>query len=163
MNKNILLSILLSVFVLLFLPINSLTAQESILEPDYKVDHIASRTEKIKEKIGLILRVNKTAKINYQIKIIEKRLAELYWAVENDVDSIETAASRYSTYIGNLELFLETNRDIISKDQILNTFNKHKEIISNIQSKFERDSGWWLSIQHNLNTIDILSDKIRSF
>ena len=40
-------------------------------------------------------------------------------------------------------------------------FEKHKEILGSLRDKFEYDSAWWLSVQHDINTIDIFKDKIQ--
>lgn len=139
--------------------VSSAFAQEA---PSLQVNHIAGGLEKIVEKLTLFVKFNKSDKLDYQEYLLEKRLAELKFAVENDIDLVEETASRYSTYAGSLTNFIVSNEIENEKKRILETFDKHSSIISSLRDKFGFESGWWLAIQHDVNTIEILREKIVS-
>ena len=48
-----------------------------------KTDHIANIKERIQERINLFFRFSNEAKADYQIELAEKRLAEVFYVVEN--------------------------------------------------------------------------------
>ncbi len=127
-----------------------------------EVDRVASKTEKLKEKITLLLKFDKSKKADYYKYLTEKRLAELIYVVKSEnIDLVEETASRYATYIGQLTNFIRENKLSSKKNDLNEMYNDHTLRISEIQKKFKYDSGWWLAIQHDLNTILILKDQIR--
>lgn len=128
----------------------------------FKVDRIAGKIEKVKEKLSLFLKFNKVAKVDYYQYLSEKRLAELVYAVENDVNSLEQTASRYSTYIGTLTNYVLANKITGEKQDLVSMFERHTRIIESLQKKFEFESGWWLAIQHDINSLGIFKDKIKA-
>ncbi len=129
----------------------------------FKVDHVAGRIEKFKEKISLFLKFNKKSKTNYYQYLAEKRLAEISYVIEkNDIDSVEPTASRYSTYIGILGNYVDTNKVSEKKNDLINMYERHIKILTELQKKFKHDSGWWLAIQNDINTIKIFIEKTKS-
>lgn len=133
-----------------------------IFSGEIKVDHVASRTEKLKEKVILFLKFDKSKKADYYKYLTEKRLAELVFVVEaGSIDFVEETASRYATYLGQLTNFVRENKLSSKKEDLNRMYDDHTIIISEIQKKFEYDSGWWLAIKHDLNTILVLKDQIR--
>lgn len=147
---------LLAVFVFLLAPFN--VSADSV-----KVDHLATRVEKLKEKITLFFKFNKSDKANYYQYLVEKRLGEMTYVIENNkIDLVEETASRYATYLGQLTDYVRKNNLSGEKSDLLEIFERHTKIISESQKKFKYDSGWWLAIQHDLNTIIILKDQIKN-
>lgn len=126
-----------------------------------KVDYIANNFEKLKEKITLFFKFDKKQKSAYQKELIEKRLAELDYVIKNKQwDFIEDVTSRYSTYLGNYINFVEKNKIIDDKEQLLNILHGHKNFIEKIQTKFEYGSGWWIYIEHDINVLKMSIEKI---
>lgn len=130
---------------------------------EIKVNHIAGKVEKVKEKLTLLFKFNKSAKADYYQYLAQKRLAELSYVVENDqINLVEETASRYSTYIGILTNYVVANGLTSKKSDLSAMFDKHAELIKLLQKKFKYDSGWWLAIQHDINTISLLKDKLNN-
>lgn len=123
---------------------------------DTKADKVASLPEKVSEKIGLFLKFDKKAKAAYLRKLLDKRLAELVWAADENINMVEETTSRYSTYAGHYVNFINSKDVESEKEMVPAVFDKHKEVLAEKQKKFEYDSAWWLSIQHDINTLDIL-------
>ncbi|KKU10929.1 MAG: hypothetical protein UX13_C0001G0020 [Candidatus Woesebacteria bacterium GW2011_GWB1_45_5] len=116
---------------------------------------------RVGEKAGLFLKFSKNSKAVYWRKLLDIRLAELKYSVEDDkIDFVEETASRYSTYLGHYTNYLAKKNLTGEKDITLSMFAKHQGILSSLRDKFEYDSAWWLSIQHDINTIDILKAKL---
>ncbi len=105
--KPVIFSALLLLFLFTFsVPI---TAQESTSDakPNITVDHVAGKIEKLKEKVTLFTKFKKESKVDYYQYLAEKRLAELSYAVEKDINLVEPTASRYGTYIGIMTSYMD--------------------------------------------------------
>lgn len=153
---------LIITFALTFVFLTSVvSAQDQSSSLNFTVDHIATTPEKILEKVNLFFRFSKEAKVDYYDYLLEKRLAELSYAVKsNNNDLIEPTASRYSTYIGVMTQYMISSNVASKKDQIISTYARHEKILLELQSKFEHDSGWWLAIQNDINSTKDFSTKL---
>lgn len=152
--------------LLLQLNLTIVKAQESsstISAKIQKVNHIANIRERLSERITLFFKFSAEEKISYQKMLAEKRLAELQYVIEEKKgDLIEETSSRYSTYLGRLTQQLVSSRLIGRKDEILKIFDLHSQVIEELTSKIDRDSGFWLLLQHNANSIKLYSDQIKN-
>lgn len=155
------LIILLLFFIVSFGIMSQVEAVDEI-KPNIQVDHIANNIEKIQEKITLFFKFDKKDKTKYMEFLSEKRLAELYYGIKsNQLDLLEPSASRYSTYIGNLTNFAMANRVASEKDELTKMFDKHIKIVEELQSSIPHDSGWWLALQHDINSAKIFEERIK--
>ena len=119
------------------------------------VNHLANPFEKAIEKITLFLKFTNDAKTDYLLFILEKRVAELVYTVTaNNLDDIEPVASRYATYTQSIAGFVIQNHLVTKKDKLVSQLIRHKTLIENLQRNYKFESGWWLAIQHDTNTID---------
>lgn len=157
---------LLIIFVMLFLGLQPIEAQVSSnyqsSESALKVERISNIRDRLFEKISLFFKFSKENKLDYMIYLQEKRLADLKYAVDNDEgDLIEELSSRYSTYLGNMTNFISERKIKYKKEEILKMMENHSKIIENLQKNFEFESGLWILLQHDINTLKIFSDKLK--
>lgn len=155
-------------FLLFFYIIFSLPgvvlAQESQTETKTKVevDHVANVLEKFREKVTLFFKFSKEDKYSYQKFLLEKRLAELKYVIDTKQGNlIEETSSRYSTYLGNFTDFVIKNKLTSKKEEILKMYEEHQKILDTLQINFEFESGFWLLLQHDINTVKIFSEQIK--
>lgn len=128
-----------------------------------KVDHIANIRERLAERITLFFKFSPVEKVNYQKLLAEKRLAELQYVIESKKgDLIEETSSRYSTYLGRLTNQLVFSKVTNKKEEILKMLDLHSQVVEELTAKIDRNSGFWLLLQHNTNTIKLLSDQIKN-
>lgn len=118
---------------------------------NFTVNHVATKFEKLGEKISLFFKFGKEAKVDEYQYLLEKRLAEVSYAVNNNIDMVEPTASRYSTYIAVTTDYMLANKVSGKKDQVVATYKRHNKILTALQQKFKHDSGWWLAIQNDIN------------
>ncbi len=129
-----------------------MAAQESTA--NFKVSHIASPFEKIIEKIRLKFKYNNNDKADYLRYILENRLAELVYVVSvSKIDDIETTASRYNTYELSVVNFIVQTNLVSQRDKLIADLERHRQVIEKLQENFKFESGWWLAIQHDINSI----------
>lgn len=158
MYKRILFKI---TYFLLFFTIASTVLASSDYNFNISINKRVGIFGKINEKIGLFLKFSSKSKAKYWRKLIDTRLAEIKYVVDADkINDIEETTSRYSTYLGHYTNYLEKKKNGSEKEITLAMFEKHKDILISLRDKFKHDSAWWLLIQHDINTLDILKDKL---
>lgn len=151
-------------FCLVFSSRNVAFAQASQEEVrlELEVDHVANVIEKFKEKVTLFFKFSKEDKFNYQKFLLEKRLAELKYIVDSkEWNPVEETSSRYATYLGKFTGFIVESNLKGKKEEILSMYGRHKLVLEELQKNFEFESGWWLLLQHDINSTEIFSSQLR--
>lgn len=142
-----------TLYILLTVGLSSVKATQEFVA-NFKVNHIASPFEKIIEKIKLKFKYDNNDKAEYLRYVLENRLAELVYVVSvGRVDDIETTASRYNTYQLSTINFIIQNKLVSQRDNLISDLNRHKQVIEKLQENYKFESGWWLAIQHDINSI----------
>ena len=126
-----------------------------------KVDHVANVLDRLKEKINLFFKFSDEAKANYMQELADKRLGELvYIMTTGEGDPIEELSSRYATHINRLTTLIIDKKLDKNKQSLLKMYGTHLNILNNIQQNFEFESGWWILLQHDINTVKMSQDKL---
>lgn len=163
--KISLVLIFLGIFIVLLNPFTVFAADEfnnsSSSAQLVKVDHMANIRDRLVETITLFFKFNQKDKESYHLYLANKRLAELSYVIESgEGDLIEEASNRYSAYLGRLTNYIIENRLSEYKQQLLDTYTGHQNVLNRLVYKIDVDSGFWLLLQHNLNTTKILKEKV---
>lgn len=125
-----------------------------------RVDHIANVFEKLGEKVALFFKFSKEEKYNYNKFLLEKRLAELKYVIDSkEWTPVEETSSRYATYLGNFNGFVIKNNLKDKEEEILGIYKRHGMVLEEMQKNFEFESGWWLLLQHDINSTKIFSSQ----
>ena len=161
--KLIKLSIILIIAFIVVSACSAVSAQtESTPQAKTKVDHLSGIIDKIGEKIGLFLKFNNEDKLNYQQQILEKRMGELEYVINNGQgDLIEEMSSRYGTYLGNFSDFAVNNKITDKKEQLIILYDDHIQLLTYFQQKVGVDTGWYILLQHNINVANQYKIKIQ--
>lgn len=147
MKKLITLLVFIFLVTIFVFPLHSFAA-----EPQIKVNGLPSTVDKIVEKIELFLTFGDDNKVSFQERILEKRLAELFYATNKDVDLVEPTASRYNTYAQRLNEYM-MNKTVKNKVvEVEDKLSKHVQILIELQNKYKSNSGWWLAIQQSVDS-----------
>lgn len=165
MNKFGFRNLKLILFCLLIFLL-SLASQSLILAQEPKVEiqvkHIANVIEKLTEKVTSLFKFSKEDKFNYQKFLLEKRLAELKYVVDSkEWTPVEETSSRYATYLGKFTTFVAKSNLKDKKEEILSIYERHSKVLEELQKNFEFESGWWLLLQHDINSTEIFSRQIK--
>lgn len=117
------------------------------------------------EKTIIYTKFSKQAKVAYYQELVQLRLAELKYLVENKlVSEIEQATNRFSYQVGILCDFISSNKtELIDKKQ-KNTelLVDYKGLLSNLRDYFPANSSYWMLIQHDINSIEINLEKLKN-
>lgn len=161
--KKVLLSLLLLIFIL----IPTLTRADVILEStpsvQVKVEKISNVMDRFKEKFTLFFKFRSEDKLSFQQQLVEQRLGELDYVIKNGQgDFIEEVSSRYAAYVGRYGENILSSKNIAQKKQALVMFKNHSQILAVMRDNFPANSSFWMLLQHDINTIQIYSDKIEN-
>lgn len=161
--KKLLILLVISIFIF---SSGSILAQEELSESTVsalvkKTDHIANIKDRIGERINLFFKFSDEAKADYQKELAEKRLAEVFYVVENKKgDFVEETTSRYSTYLGRLTETITKSQLSNKKEETLRMLDDHKKVLNELVKYFEANSGFWLLVQHDINSIELYREQI---
>lgn len=161
-KRIFLLTVLLAVFAF---PLNmEVQAAESSASSGIKVDKVSNVLDRFSERVHGWFKFSGEDKANYQLGLIEKRLAELQYVIDDGQgDLIEEVSSRYATYVGRFSDDLIPKKLSAENAKYLVMFESHLKILPELRDHFPSNSGWWLLLQHDINTVQIFSDKIKNF
>lgn len=147
-------------FAFLFLTTKLVSAEDPNI---ISVDRVSSRIDRLGEKITLFFKFNPKDKLSYDRYITEKRLAELKLVVDKkDFNSVEELSSRYLTYLQVLTDMAKKYNVPEENTKTVEMAKQHLEVMKSIQSNFPANSGWWLSTQWSIDTLNGLSDKLKA-
>lgn len=126
-------------------------------------NRIANSWDKLIERATLFFKFSDNDRFDYQKLLAEKRLSELKFVIDSGKgDLIEETSSRYSSYIGRLNNFVMSKRLVDKRQDLQIMQSNHLEILQELSDKFEFDSGFWLLLQHDINTIKIHRDQLKN-
>ncbi len=116
---------------------------------------------RLEEKIFERLQFNNEAKVKYYQDLVQKRLAELKYIVDNKyLDEVERSTQRVSYQEGILTDYV-VNRKLNNKKQDLtDLFKKDKNILEVLRDKYPANSSFWMLVQHSINSIDLNLQKL---
>lgn len=161
--RKIILTFLLSVF--LFIPQMAMaeTVVESTPSVKVKVEKVSNVMDRFKEKITLFFKFRSEDKLSFQQQLVEQRLGELDYVIKSGQgDFIEEVSSRYSAYVGRYGEAILSSNNITQKEQALEMFKNHPQILALMRDNFPANSSFWMLLQHDINTIQIYTDKIKN-
>lgn len=128
---------------------------------DTQITRKTTFLNKIFEKTGFLIQLNKSSKAKYWRKLVDKRLAEFKLVVENDDrGAFEEASSRYSSYASNYSNYILNSNLVNERNITKQQFDKHQEILNTFKNKYEYNSAWWILIMHPINTLETFKLKI---
>lgn len=163
MLKQLFIKLLLLILMISAVHTSVLAVEISTPSATIEVKHIANVVERLQEKITLWFKFGTDSKIKYYKYLTDKRLAEIAYSIDNDNgDRIEETASRYQTNIGNFGNYVVAHGLVNNKQELIDMFSNHFKVLGNLRDHFPANSGWWLAIQHDVNTIKIFSDKLNN-
>lgn len=122
-------------------------------EPINPGDGFKFSFKRLREKVMLALvSFSSQSKYNYQKDLLNKRLAELKYVVDNkDIANIQTTSQRYSATAGQItELVI--NNDLDKRD-IRNIFSSQLQVLKDIQKQFNDTTAEWRFIEHDIDYI----------
>lgn len=117
--------------------------------------------KRIKEKALMIIKLRPQSKFEYSKVLLEKRLSELVSLVDVKEPSLITGSSQRFSYQAGILADLNSKLKTSQKDNIKVKFDNYKKVLSELRDNYPANSAYWLLIQQNIDTLDILIDKMK--
>lgn len=159
---------LLLSFAILIFPVNvfsTVFSQDSSFIPNDQTinpGHIMYPLKRVWENLGKSLSLSDDSKFKFDYDLSDTRLSELNYVVNFNLENeIQRASERFAYQVGiTTDYIITGNKDNLSGSII----EKHRLFKSNLESllsKFPANSSYWLLIRQDMDTLDILTTKIR--
>lgn len=117
--------------------------------------------KRFKEKVKMKLTFSSREKVRYGILIFEKRLSELTSLVDKkDAIYLESSAQRFAAQAGFLT-DLASAGDKEMKESVASYFKAYKPILEKLRDNYPANYAYWLSIQQDIDSLDILSERLK--
>ena len=153
-----LFSVLLTAFLVFSFSYSSASAQEKI-NPDSGITY---KTKRLKEKIALVLKFSNLSKASYLEKLLERRLYELKYIVENkQIAYLENSSQRYETSAGILTEFVLAKNVKSKKEELITMFRQHQKDIEKIRDNYSYDTSEWRLVMNDFNSLEIYISKLQ--
>lgn len=159
--------IIFSITVGLFIICQSLTviaAEESItfkneaINPGSFYYSIKRLWEKGKER----LMFSYDSKKSFYESLLKTRLAELKYVVDHKfLSEVQTSSERFAYQAGILAEELIKQNKTKDKENLIKEFEQYAKFLDNLRDKYEANTSFWMLIQHDINTLKILSDQLK--
>lgn len=159
--------IIFSIFVILLsicpLVINAaeetITFKNEVINPGSFYYSFKRLWEKGVEK----LQFSQQAKVNFYVSLLKTKFAELNYVVEKKMLSeVQGSSERFAYQTGILTEELVKQNKSEDKEKFIKEFEKYGKFLDKLRDKYPANSSFWMLIQHDINTLKILSEKLRS-
>lgn len=104
---------------------------------------------------------SKEGKRSYYNSLLKTRLSELDYVTEKKILSeIQSSSERFAYQAGILtEEAMQSNKN--DKENLINDYAKYSKFLDVLRDRFPANSSFWMLVQHDINTLDILSNKLK--
>lgn len=117
--------------------------------------------KRLKEKVIEVTKITNKSKSAYRQILLEKRLSELISLIENkNQNEIANSTQRFAYQAGKLAEG-SYNDSSGRKNEIIALFEKYKPILEKMRDNFPANSPFWLLSQQDIDTLNILSDRLK--
>lgn len=112
--------------------------------------------EKGREKIVF----SESGRVSFYSSLLKTRLAELdYVTGKKALSEIEASSQRFAYHAGILtESVIKTGKE---KDNFSKIFGEYGEYLQTLRDRYPANSSYWLLIQHDINTLGILAERLK--
>lgn len=113
------------------------------------------------EKIRISFAFTNDAKIKVNQDLLDERLAELIYILDNNkLSYIETSSQRFAYFTGQLAENLKTKRDANLNARFKDKFKDYSEVLQSKLGSYPSNSSYWLLIKQDMDTLEILSNQL---
>lgn len=114
--------------------------------------------EKIKERLVF----SQEQKMSLYTSLLKIRLSELNFVASNKVLSeIQKSSERFSFQAGVLAQEVINQNKINEKIELVKKFDKYTKFLASLRDQYPANSSFWMLIQHDINTLNILSERLK--
>lgn len=146
-----------TILVLIFIisSFSSVNAQQDFpYEAVNPPDGISYLFKRIREKITIFFSFSNERKINNYKKLVQVRLAELKFIIENkEIGYFEKSTQRYFTTAGQLTELLTNKNTKTRYDEVREMLSSHIPILSRLRDTYNPTTAEWRFVEDDINYI----------
>lgn len=155
MNKKLLIFNSFLIILFSLFSFNILAEESSNYESINPIDGFNYGVKRFKEKFILLTKFSKNKKADYYLKLIDIRLAELKYTIENkDMANFETTTQRYFTTVGQYTDFLKNKKVSYDKSFIEKRLSEHVPVLEKLRDNFEYSTAEYRFVQDDINYLN---------
>ncbi len=158
--------VIVSITVFDYLPLNTAYAgeaeQSGLTKESINPDSLYYPFKRILEKAEEVFAFSKDSKRVFYNNLLKIRLSELnYVVIEKRFSAVEKSSKRFSYQAGILtdELIKQNNED--EKQKQIKEFGQYNNLLATLRDNFQANSSFWMLIQHDINSLNQLSDRLK--
>lgn len=155
--------LLISLAFLFLVPESKIAHGTSFFPPEEKIipGNSLYPMKRFWEKLRLTINFSEDSKIKFQKTLLIRRLSELNTLVEGgNKDQLEKASQRFSYEAGVLKQRTQKNPEKY-KTEVLSQYETIVPFLENLRDRFKANSTYWLSLQQNIDTLNILAQELK--
>lgn len=108
------------------------------------------------------LMLSQELKISFHKSQLKTRLAELKVVVnEKILSEVQRSSERFAYQAGILTDELVKQNKGEDKAKIIKEFEQYSKFLENLRDKYPANSAYWMLIQHDINSLSILSERLK--
>lgn len=127
-------------------------------------DGFSYLVKRLNEKTKLfVYSYNPQKKLNYYEKLLDIRLAELKYIVDNkDIANIEVGSQRYFSTAGQLTSYLMSKPNLSpNKEVAINLFINHSTVLEKLKTSYENTTAEWRFLRDDVNYLNDYSSILK--
>lgn len=102
------------------------------------------------------------SKKSFYESILKMRLSELnYVTSKRDLSEIQTSSERFAYQAGILTNEIVKQNKTNDKENLIKEFGSFGKFLADLRDKYPANSSFWMLVQHDINTLSILSDRLK--
>ncbi len=160
-NKSMYKKIFALIVIALFIYPNIVFAGVDLQDPWVSPNSFLYPIKRGWENFTESMTFSKNDKYEKSSELLKERLRELNYIVKNNKKSENQRASERYSYIAGVSVDnLISLKDKSKNDEMKNLMNSHEEVLGGLRDRYPANSSYWLLIQQNIDTLNILNQKI---
>lgn len=118
--------------------------------------------KRIWEKFALFVLFWPQSKLNYENQLLDIRMAEFKKIAEGrELGEFQKSSERLSYQAGILTDQIKDSENEQDKQELKNKFSSLNKILPGLRDLYPANSSFWMLVQHNINTLEILSGQLK--
>lgn len=102
------------------------------------------------------------SKKSFYESLLKMRLSELNYVTSKRVLSeIQGSSERFAYQAGILTQELVKQNKITEKENLIKEFERYANFLPSLRDKYPANSSFWMLVQHDINTLSILSERLK--
>ncbi len=102
------------------------------------------------------------SKKSFYESLVKMRLSELNYVIDKKaLSEVQRSSERFAYQAGILAEEVIKQNQTNDKENLIKEFDRYNKFLSNLRDKYPANSSFWMLVQHDINTLNILSNRLK--